>query len=624
MSIGRVLAASALAVSLAGLAASPALATVWQVNGSSAACDDGGAGTAAQPFCTISQGAAVAVAGDTVNVAAGDYREIVMPAASGVTYTGAAGARVLGTENLSGVKLWAPALPTAWSIPYDPDTNPRQVWVNDVRLLEITTGPADLVANSFYYDGIAEILYVDIGGADPGESNVEAGAYSFGFDVNGLSNVVVQGFDVMGQNTSGIRVRTGTNVTVRGNRVHRARSFGILVEGTATPVVTVSDGVKVESNDVFDNGDSGIRLRTGTIRARVSGNDSHDNRNHGLSATDTTDSWIAGNELFRNARPGGVSSTGMILDDGSHRNQVERNRAYANQDSGFQVSGTEGVVRNTANVFVRNISDANGDHGFDVRESDATRMISNTSYANVNDGFSIEGNSTGTVLRNNIGVNNGVLTGGNDLWVDVGSTLGFSANYDVWFNSGNGTAHKIEYNGVEYDSVTAFRNATGHEQQGSGSDPRLANPGAGNFRPGVGGSALDNANAATTGFQALDFFGIAPVDIAGTSNTGTGTPNYADRGAVELPRVDAAPTARLSVNPQFARMGQQITANASQSRDDVGIASYRFDFGDGFVVTQTSPIARHGYTRRGLFTVRVTVTDTAGQTASATSAVLIF
>jgi hypothetical protein len=615
---GRALAGAALA---AVLLAAPALAAVWEVNASSASCSDAGAGNAAQPFCSISRGAAAAVAGDTVNVAAGDYREIVVVPADGVTYTGAAGARVLGTENLSGAP-WAPVSATAWALAYDPDTNPRQVWVNDVRLSEVTTSPADLVANSFHYDAVAEILTVDIGGADPGAQNVEAGAYSFGFDVTGRTGVVVQGFEVKGQNTSGIRVRTGTNVTVRGNRVHRARSFGILVEGTATP--TFSDGVVVDSNDVFDNGDSGIRLRTNVIRAGVTGNDSHDNRNHGISTSGATDSRIAGNELFRNARPGGVSTTGLILDDGSHRIQVERNRAYANQDSGFQVSGTAGVVTNLANVFVRNISDANGDHGFDVRESDGTRLVSNTSYGNMNDGFSIEGNSTNTVLRNNIGVNNGVLTGGNDLWVDTSSTVGFSANYDVWFNSGSGTAHKIEYNGVEYDTVTAFRNATGHEQQGSGNDPRLTNPGAGDFTPRTGGSAIDNANAATTGFQAADFFGRAPVDIAGVSNTGTGTPNYADRGAVELPRIDAAPTARLSISPQAARVGQQVTLNASASRDDVGITSYRFELGDGRVVVQASPILRATYTRRGLFFPRVTVTDTAGQTSSASNVVLIF
>jgi hypothetical protein len=610
-SVGRALAATVIAASMAGLAATPALATVWEVNGANAACSDAGAGTLAQPFCTIGQGAAVAVAGDTVNVAAGSYREIVVVPADGVTYNGAPGARVLGTENLSGPG-WAPATATAWSIFYDPDTNPRQVWVNDVRLTEVTTGIADLVAGSFYYDALGKILTVDIGGANPGASNVEAGAYSFGFDISDRSGVIVQGFEVKGHNTSGIRVRTGLDVTVRNNRVHRARSFGILVEGTATP--TMSDNVRIDSNEVFENGDSGIRLRTNTIRAAVSGNISHHNRNHGLSATDTSDSWIAGNEFHRNARPEGVSTTGLILDDGSHRNQVERNLSHHNQDSGFQVSGTAGVVRNTGNVLVRNISHSNGDHGFDVRESDGTVLTSNTSYGNTNDGFSIEGNSSNTTLRNNIGVNNGVFTGGNDLWVDTGSTLGFTANYNVWHNTGSGTAHKIEYDGVEYDTVTAFRAATGHELQGSGSDPQLANPGAGDFMPGIA-SATDNADATAPGFQALDFFGQAPIDMATVPNTGAGVPNFADRGAIE--RRDAAPKARLDVFPRRVSRFFPVVASAIGSSDDDRIVSYRFDFGDGTVINGTSALAVHAYRARGTFNVRLTVTDSAGQTATA-------
>ncbi|NJO38026.1 MAG: hypothetical protein HC871_10955, partial [Rhizobiales bacterium] len=86
----------------------------------------------------------------------------------------------------------------------------------------------------------------------------------------------------------------------------------------------------------------------------MSGNESHHNRNHGIATNDTSDTWIAGNELYENAGRR-VSTTGLILDDGSHRNRVERNLSYMNQDSGFQVSGTAAVVTNLANVLVRNI-----------------------------------------------------------------------------------------------------------------------------------------------------------------------------------------------------------------------------------------------------------------------------
>ena len=594
-------------------------ATVYEVN-AGAACP--GAGTPAAPFCSIGQGAAVAAPGDTVNVAPGVYREQVTPPASGaaglpILYRSSApGARVLGTESLSSPGLWSPATPTGWSTPFDPDTNPRQVFLDGVRLTELAD-LASLAPGSFFYDAGAAVLYVDIGGANPGTHAVEAGARSFGFDVNGRSQIVVRGFEVSGQNTAGIRVRAAANVAIRDNEVSQARAFGILVEGTASPLVTTSL-VEVSGNEVSETDGDGIRLRVLVDEAAVRGNVSHHNVGHGIFGTETTDSRFSGNELHDNVNPDGVSTTGMLLDAGSHRNLVERNLAHANQDSGFQVTGgtLNGVlVRNQDNVLVRNISFENGDHGFDNRESDGTRLISNTAYGNQNDGFSIEGNVAGITLVNNIGTDNGVLTGGNDLFVDTGSTAGFAADYDVWWNAPGVTAHRIEFEGVAYDTIAAFRAATGQEAHGSDLDPRLADPAAGDFHPGIDGSAIDSANAGVAGFQPLDFDGLPPVDLPGVPNTGAGVPNFADRGALEA--ADDAPTAKLRVEPRRIAPGGNVTADASQSRDDIGIVSYRFDWGDGSVTTQPGPIATHTYTALGVQHVRLTVTDGAGQTANA-------
>ena len=603
------------AVSVFGLClgvGAPATATVFEVN-AGAACP--GSGTPAAPFCTIGQAAAVAAPGDTVNVAPGDYREQVTPPASGaaglpILYRASApGARVLGTDSLSSADLWAPATATAWSTPFDPDTNPRQVFVDGERLAE-APDLASLAAGAFFYDAGAAVLYVDIGGANPGTRSVEAGARSFGFNVSGRSQVVVQGFEVKGHNTSGIRVQASSDVAIRGNTVSDARSFGILAEGSAA--------IEISGNEALDNGDGGLRLRSAVVNASVLDNVSHDNLHHGLLVTETTDSRIAGNEFFGNARPGGVSSTGLLLDAGSHRIQVERNVAYANQDSGFQVTGglLGGVlVRNQDNVLVRNISYANGDHGFDNRESDGTRLISNTAHGNQNDGFSIEGNVAGATLANNIGADNGLLTGGNDLFVDSGSTAGFSADYDVWWNTAGSGAHPIRFAGVSYDTIAAFQAATGLEAHGSDLDPLLVDPSSGDFHPDIGGSAIDSADAGVPGFQALDFDGLPPLDVPTVPNTGAGVPDFADRGALE--HEDAAPSARLRVSPRRVMPGETVTADASASTDDFGIVSYRFDWGDGSVTTQAGPMATHTFATAGVHHVRLTVTDTAGQTDTA-------
>jgi nitrous oxidase accessory protein NosD len=139
--------------------------------------------------------------------------------------------------------------------------------------------------------------------------------------------------------------------------------------------------VEVSGNEVSETDGDGIRLRVLVDEATIRGNVSHHNVGHGIFGTETTDSQLSGNELHDNVNPDGVSTTGLLLDAGSHRNLVERNLAHANQDSGFQVTGgtlNGAVVRNQDNVLVRNISFENGDHGFDNRESDGTRLISNT------------------------------------------------------------------------------------------------------------------------------------------------------------------------------------------------------------------------------------------------------
>ena len=616
---GRALVAGMLAIATA----SPALAAVYEVNGANLSCSDVGAGTLAQPFCTIGKGAAVAVAGDTVNVAAAVYREQVVLPTSGaaglpITFHGAAGARVLGTDDLSGAGLWTleAGSTTRYSASFDPSSASAQVFVDGVRLAGPVASAADVVANSFYFDNPNNRLYVDIGGANPGTHTVEAGARSFGFLADGKTDLVVEGFEVTGHNTNAIRVQNGSRVVIRNNRLLSSVSFVLAVQGTTTP--TTTDHVEVTGNEVAGGLTSGIRLRNNVTLSLVQGNVVHDNGDHGLDASNTTNSRFTGNTFYANVKAGGGFATGMRLITESDDNQIDRNIAHDNQDTGFQSSG--GSDRN---LFVRNLSYANQDHGFDIRECDGPRLISNTAANNVNDGFSIEGTVTNPVtnayLRNNVAGENGIFTGGNELWVNVNATGGFSSDYDVLFRS-SAPNTTIEYGGVAYASVADFRTATGNEAHGSGSNPSFVNVAADNYHPGPG-PAIDSADASASGFEQLDLDGLPPLDQPGVADTGAGIPTYADRGALEA--VDAAPVARLSVTPKKVNVGQLVTANASASTDDVGIASYRFEWGDGQVTTQTGPVATHSYATKGTKHVRLTVTDVSGQTGTAQAVVQV-
>lgn len=75
-------------------------ASTLYVDQNSTVCSDYGSGTVGQPFCTISEAASLAVAGQTVQVASGTYAENVIPAHSGVAgspiiFAGAPGAHVV-------------------------------------------------------------------------------------------------------------------------------------------------------------------------------------------------------------------------------------------------------------------------------------------------------------------------------------------------------------------------------------------------------------------------------------------------------------------------------------------------------------------------------------------------
>jgi PKD repeat protein len=104
---------------------------------------------------------------------------------------------------------------------------------------------------------------------------------------------------------------------------------------------------------------------------------------------------------------------------------------------------------------------------------------------------------------------------------------------------------------------------------------------------------------------------LTVTDSAGASNT----------TSQKVTVLDEAPTASFTTaGAGVPAPNQAITFNAGGSNDPDGtIASYTWDFGDGTTGTGAAPT--HAYGQPGTYTVRLTVRDSAGQTAS-TSEVL--
>lgn len=77
-------------------------------------------------------------------------------------------------------------------------------------------------------------------------------------------------------------------------------------------------------------------------------------------------------------------------------------------------------------------------------------------------------------------------------------------------------------------------------------------------------------------------------------------------------------------SPGAARSGDQgatISFNGSASQDNLGIASYSWDFGDG--TTGTGSVGGHAYANAGAYTAALTVWDYSGNSASSTTTVTI-
>lgn len=81
------------------------------------------------------------------------------------------------------------------------------------------------------------------------------------------------------------------------------------------------------------------------------------------------------------------------------------------------------------------------------------------------------------------------------------------------------------------------------------------------------------------------------------------------------------PPVAVLVVPSSANIGEEITADGRQSTGSS--LTYRFEFGDGCIITTGAGYARHAYSRSGTFIVRLTITDKLGRTATDEKTIVI-
>jgi parallel beta-helix repeat protein len=354
-------------------------------------------------------------------------------------------------------------------------------------------------------------------GADPVTG--AAGARGYGFLVRAVSNVVLDGFTVVDSGINGIRLDTTGNVTVSDVDVSRSGSAGLTVEH--------SSGAVVDRASVHEVGTIGIRFLDATD-SEVRSSQSHHNGFHGISVQGSTRVAVRDSSAYANLKPSARSATGIDVSATSVGTVVEGNRTWDNDDSGIEVytGSQDTVVR-------RNATWHNGDHGIDDFKSTGTVIVSNTVVANATAGINLEGGSTGGTVRDNLTQDNAVgstRTVG-EIRVDAASVPGTTLERDLVFQ--RVPAVLYQWNGKKYTSRATFTAASGQEARGLVADPLLKDLAGNDFSLGAGSPAVDAADAGVTGWRATDLLGSAPVDDPTVTDTGSGSPSYADLGALE-------------------------------------------------------------------------------------------
>ena len=609
----------ALAVALVPSGLGSAASGVLYVDRENLSCSDAGAGSLTEPFCTIGAAAGMVQAGQTVQVAAGTYPEMVTMVTSGTA-----------TEPIS-----------------------------------FTTAPGATVTVSGQTSGfvVAGMSWIAVTGFHVTNTT------SYGIRLTNSANITLEqnrvsfsGTPVEGGTRTGIRLDNVTDSVVAENTAHHNTDFGIaLINGSTRNDIrdneafenarghiraaagirlTASPGNTVHGNVSHHNEDTGIEAYAGSNDTLLYNNVTYDNGDHGIDNNNVTGQRMVANTVYRNV------TAGINVEGGSTGATLRNNISV---DNGID------SPRSRSNVRVDSASIARTTMDDDLVHLTAPNQVlliwNSTSYSTLASFQAATNQEARGIDADPVWAN----PAAGDFHLSAGSPAIDSANsgasgqpdtdadghgrHDDLGTPNTGVGPRL------YDDRGAYE-----FQSDSPSDlppvPALTvGPSSGSAPLTVTADASASTDTDATPIASYTFHfgdGSAPV---GPQPGATATHTYAGAGTFTVTVTvtdtaglsatatatvaveDSPPDAVLHVSPSNGRPPLSVIADASKSTDPdaTPIATYTFDFGDGSPVVgpQIAPMAAHIYTAQGTFTVTVTVTDTAGFSSTATKKVKV-
>ena len=463
----------------------PAGAIYVSPNGNNAA-----GGTAASPVRTIARALVIAPSGGTVVLRAGNYHESVRVDRR-VTIQNYPGeyARLLGSRVITNwvrdgahwrLDNWTAEFPitTGGDVidPSAPAAGYPDMFFIDSQPMRQVRSRAEVGAGSFYVDRAGNRVYI---GSDPNGHRLEGSDLPVAVTVRPTAaGSVVRGLVVQRYATSvsdhGAVRGYANNLVFENNRIGQNASAGLGIIG---------DGVRVRANTLFDNGKLGIQIDESTNLVIEHNHVVRNNRERflligsagGVKVTTSATVLIKANLVERNF------GRGIWLDLGTWNTNIVNNVVHDNESNGIEVEISGNVIvagnwsyRNTIGVY--------------VLESNDVEIWNNTLPGNTRAVFVLEGTRSNGTLRipqkvSDVTIRNNILWRGSPDSVSlIGANdynkrltpeqMGVSTNFNAFHRA---TLSAPDFISTwpdwptamrRYETLTNFRNATGHERSG--------------------------------------------------------------------------------------------------------------------------------------------------------------